>query len=74
MTTTTDVPAYGATALAVIGFHTGIAYETYSHWTSQVSKDRVSFADGIAPHQALSARGPAHGAGHERHRRPGDHR
>ena len=25
--------AYGATALAVIGFNAGIAYDTYSHWT-----------------------------------------
>lgn len=48
--------AYGATALAVIGFNTGIAYDTYSHWTLQVSKDRASFASGgIALQQAFSA-------------------
>ncbi|OSP39351.1 ABC transporter permease [Streptomyces sp. 13-12-16] len=48
--------AYGATALAVIGLNTGIAYDTYSHWTLQVSKDRDSFAhDGIALQQAFSA-------------------
>ncbi|MFF8815536.1 ABC transporter permease subunit [Streptomyces pactum] len=48
--------AYGVTALAVIGFNTGIAYDTYSHWTLQVSKDRASFAsDGIALQQAFSA-------------------
>ncbi|MFE0806323.1 ABC transporter permease subunit [Streptomyces sp. NPDC058848] len=48
--------AYGAAALAVIGFNTGIAYDTYSHWTLQVSRDRASFADdGIALQQAFSA-------------------
>lgn len=48
--------AYGTTALAVVGFNAGIAYDTYSHWTLQVSKDRTSFAsDGIALQQAFSA-------------------
>lgn len=48
--------AYGAAALAVIGFNAGIAYDTYSHWTLQVSEDRASFAsDGIALQHAFSA-------------------
>ncbi|MET9861335.1 ABC transporter permease subunit [Streptomyces smyrnaeus] len=47
--------AYGATALAVIGFNTGIAYDTYSHWTPQVSKDRAAFErDGIALQEAFT--------------------
>ncbi|MDG5804582.1 ABC transporter permease [Streptomyces ossamyceticus] len=44
--------AYGATALAVIGFNAGIAYDTYSHWTPQ---DRVPFGrDGIALQEAFT--------------------
>ncbi|MEU0368658.1 ABC transporter permease subunit [Streptomyces sp. NPDC006283] len=48
--------AYGATALAVIGFNAGTAYDTYSHWTSQASKDRAAFvSDGIALQHAFTA-------------------
>lgn len=48
--------AYGATALAVIGFNAGTAYDTYSHWTLQVSKDRAAFvSDGIALQQAFTS-------------------
>lgn len=47
--------AYGATALAVIGFNAGIAYDTYSHWTLQMSKDRAAFErDGIALQEAFT--------------------
>jgi hypothetical protein len=47
---------YGATALAVIGFNAGTAYDTYSHWTLQVSRDRAAFvSDGIALQQAFTA-------------------
>ncbi|MGW4028400.1 ABC transporter permease subunit [Streptomyces sp. NPDC004838] len=52
--------AYGATALAVIGFNAGTAYDTYSHWTQQASKDRAAFEaafekDGIALHEAFTS-------------------
>jgi hypothetical protein len=48
--------AYGTTALAVIGYNAGTAYDTYRHWTLQVSKDRASFGrDGIALQEAFSA-------------------
>ncbi|GAA3296397.1 hypothetical protein GCM10020295_26100 [Streptomyces cinereospinus] len=47
--------AYGATALAVIGCNAGTAYDTYSHWTLQVSKDRAAFEkDGIALQEAFT--------------------
>lgn len=48
--------AYGATALAVVSFNAGTAYDTYSHWTLQVSKDRSAFeTDGIALQEAFTA-------------------
>ncbi|WP_369191555.1 ABC transporter permease [Streptomyces sp. R08] len=48
--------AYGATALAVVGFNAGTAYDTYSHWTLQASKDRAAFErDGIALQEAFTS-------------------
>ncbi|MEV1025044.1 ABC transporter permease subunit [Streptomyces sp. NPDC050264] len=48
--------AYGAAALAVIGFNAGTAYDTYSHWTLQVSKDRAAFVgDGMALQHAFTS-------------------
>ncbi|MFJ8751661.1 ABC transporter permease subunit [Streptomyces sp. NPDC102441] len=45
--------AYGATALAVVGFNAGVAYDTYSHW---VPGDRVSFVrDGISLQEAFTS-------------------
>ncbi|MFE7572926.1 ABC transporter permease subunit [Streptomyces sp. NPDC057539] len=47
--------AYGAAALAVISFNAGTAYDTYSHWTPQMSKDRAAFErDGIALQEAFT--------------------
>ncbi|MFI0861580.1 ABC transporter permease subunit [Streptomyces smyrnaeus] len=47
--------AYGATALTVIGFNAGIAYDTYSHWTLQASKNRAAFErGGIALQEAFT--------------------
>ena len=48
--------ADGATALAVVGFNAGTAYDTYSHWTLQASKDRAAFErDGIALQEAFTS-------------------
>ncbi|MGV9935658.1 ABC transporter permease [Streptomyces olivaceoviridis] len=48
--------AYGATALAVIGFNAGTAYDTYSHWTLHVPKERAAFQrDGIALQEAFTS-------------------
>jgi hypothetical protein len=48
--------AYGAATLAVIGFNAGTAYDTYRHWTLQVSKDRAAFErNGIALQEAFTS-------------------
>ncbi|MFE7711373.1 ABC transporter permease subunit [Streptomyces sp. NPDC057486] len=47
--------AYGATALAVIGFNAGTAYDTYSHSILRESKDRAAFVrDGIPLEEAFT--------------------
>ncbi|WP_455362071.1 ABC transporter permease [Streptomyces sp. SYSU K21746] len=47
--------AYGATALAVIAFNGGTAYDTYSHWTERNAADRADFiADGIPLQEAFT--------------------
>ncbi|MFE9661106.1 ABC transporter permease subunit [Streptomyces sp. NPDC005955] len=48
--------AYGAAALAVIGFNVGTAYDTYRTWELQVAGDRGAFVgDGIALQHAFTA-------------------
>lgn len=48
--------AYGATALAVIAFNAGTAYDTYHYWTEQNAADRADFVrDGIPLQQAFTA-------------------
>jgi hypothetical protein len=48
--------AYGATAVAVVGYNAGTAYDTYRHWVLQVSKDRAAFGrDGIPLQEAFTS-------------------
>ncbi|NGO79649.1 ABC transporter permease subunit [Streptomyces sp. YC504] len=48
--------AYGVTALAVLGFNLGVAYDTYTYWTTQAAADRAQFiADGIPLQHAFGS-------------------
>ncbi|MGC9438213.1 ABC transporter permease [Streptomyces sp. WG5] len=48
--------AYGATALAVVGFNAGTAYDTYSHWAEQGAEGRAGFVrDGVPLLDAFTA-------------------
>ncbi|MFI1352822.1 ABC transporter permease subunit [Streptomyces sp. NPDC020898] len=48
--------AYGATALAVIAFNAGTAYDTYSYWTERNAADRADFVRaGIPLKEAFTA-------------------
>lgn len=48
--------AYGATALAVIAFNAGTAYDTTNHWTDRHTADRARFVrDGIPLQEAFTA-------------------
>ncbi len=48
--------AYGATALAVIAFNAGTAYDTYSYWTERNAADRADFVGaGIPLKEAFTA-------------------
>lgn len=48
--------AYGATAVAVVAFNAGTAYDTYSHWTERSAADRGDFVrDGIPLQEAFTA-------------------
>lgn len=48
--------AYGATALAVIAFNAGTAYDTYNYWTERNAADRADFIqDGIPLQEAFTA-------------------
>ncbi|SDJ79622.1 ABC transporter permease subunit [Streptomyces indicus] len=48
--------AYGTTALAVLAFNLGTAYDTYSHWTARTAADRARFVeDGIPLQHAFNA-------------------
>lgn len=48
--------AYGATALAVIAFNAGTAYDTYNYWTERNAADRAHFIqDGIPLQEAFTA-------------------
>ncbi|WP_329454079.1 ABC transporter permease [Streptomyces sp. NBC_01497] len=47
--------AYGATAVAVVAFNTGTAYDTYNHWPQRDAADRAGFLrDGIALQEAFT--------------------
>ncbi|OMI39706.1 ABC transporter permease subunit [Streptomyces sparsogenes] len=46
---------YGATALAVIGFNVGTAYDTYHYWSEEDAGDRADFVrDGIPLQEAFT--------------------
>nr|WP_221510780.1 ABC transporter permease [Streptomyces sp. 3211] len=48
--------AYGATALAVIAFNAGTAYDTYNYWPQRTAEDRADFVrDGIPLQEAFTA-------------------
>ncbi|WP_199551181.1 ABC transporter permease subunit [Streptomyces sp. N35] len=48
--------AYGVTALAVLGFNLGVAYDTYTYWTARTAADRAQFIqDGIPLQHAFSS-------------------
>lgn len=48
--------AYGATALAVIAFNAGTAYDTYNHWPERSAADRADFVRaGIPLQEAFTA-------------------
>ncbi|MFD9160396.1 ABC transporter permease [Streptomyces sp. NPDC059558] len=48
--------AYGATALAVIAFNAGTAYDTYNYWPQRTAADRADFVrDGIPLQEAFTA-------------------
>lgn len=48
--------AYGATALAVIGFNAGTAYDTYNYWPQRSATDRADYVRaGIALQDAFTA-------------------
>lgn len=47
---------YGVTALAVIGFNVGTAYDTYHYWSERDAGDRADFVrDGIPLQEAFTA-------------------
>ncbi|MFI6942304.1 ABC transporter permease [Streptomyces sp. NPDC050418] len=47
--------AYGTTALAVLAFNLGQAYDTYNYWTARTAADRAQFiADGIPLQHAFN--------------------
>ncbi|MFG2296160.1 ABC transporter permease [Streptomyces sp. NPDC048603] len=47
--------AYGATAVAVIAFNAGTAYDTHSHWTERDTADRAEFIrDGVPLMEAFT--------------------
>ncbi|MGW7135459.1 ABC transporter permease [Streptomyces xanthophaeus] len=48
--------AYGATALAVVAFNAGTAYDTYSHWSQRGPSEQADFVRaGIPLQEAFSA-------------------
>ncbi|MER7666578.1 ABC transporter permease subunit [Streptomyces sp. NPDC096193] len=48
--------AYGATALAVIAFNAGTAYDTYNYWAERSAADRADYVRaGIPPQEAFTA-------------------
>ncbi|MFJ9033177.1 ABC transporter permease [Streptomyces sp. NPDC102274] len=47
--------AYGATALAVIAFNAGTAYDTYNYWGTRAAADRAAFIrEGVALQHAFT--------------------